>query len=71
MGDSLNVCVSVFVRLYLLWWCLHLDPLLLAELRQRFLDSQGGESGGTVGIPTLPHYLGHHPQGLQRRETHG
>lgn len=40
----------------------------MAELRQGFLDPQGGESGGTVGVPTLPHDLGHHPQGLQRTE---
>lgn len=50
-------------------WCLHLDSLLLAQLRQGFLDPESGESGGTVGIPTLPHYLRHYPQGLQRRGT--
>lgn len=40
---------------------LHLDPLLLAELRQRLFDPQRSQARGAVGIPTLPHYLCHHP----------
>lgn len=43
------------------WWRLHLDPLLLAELRQRLFDAECSEAGGAVGVPTLPHDLGHHP----------
>lgn len=51
--------------------CLHLDSLLLAELRQRLLDPERGEPGSTVGVPTLPHNLSHDPQSLHtRRDTH-
>ena len=47
---------------------LHLDALLLAELRQGLLDAQRGEAGGAVGVPALPHDLGHHTQNLQTEE---
>lgn len=40
---------------------LHLDPLLLAELRQRLFDAERSQARGAVGVPALPHDLGHHP----------
>lgn len=58
---------SVCVWLMMMTMCLHLDSLLLAELRQGFLDSERSESGSTVSVPALPHYLGHHSQGLEGR----
>lgn len=66
MDASPEVRVGFFARVWLLR--LHLDSLLLAELRQRLLDPQGCEAGGAVGVPALPHNLGHHPQGLQGTE---
>lgn len=64
--DASQRCVGLCVCLVAV--CLHLDPLLLAELRQGLLDPESREAGGTVGIPTFPHYLCHHPQGLQSTE---
>lgn len=40
------------------------DVLLDTQLGQGLLDAQGSEAGGSVGVPTLPHNLPHHTQGL-------
>lgn len=50
---------------------LHFYPLLLAELRERLLDAQGGEASSPVGIPAFSHDLCHHPQSLNTaRQKH-
>lgn len=43
----------------------HLDILLHAELGQGLLDAQGRKSGGSIGVPALPHDFPHHTQGLR------
>lgn len=48
---------------------LHLDALLLAELRQRLLDAQRGEPRRSVSVPALPHDLRHHTQSLAHTTT--
>lgn len=49
---------------------LHLDALLLAELRQRLLDAQRGKTRRSVSVPALPHDLRHHTQSLAHKTTH-
>ena len=38
---------------------LHIELYTLLHLGQRLLDTEGGESGGSIVVPALGHQLGH------------